>query len=51
MGKAVGILIGGVGVVSSIPSGVNFIFVDFETLGFVNFVQKCQKRQICVIRL
>ena len=27
----VGILIGGVGVVSSIPSGGNFIFADFET--------------------
>ena len=31
MGKAVGILIGGVGVVSSIPSGGNFIFADFKT--------------------
>ena len=32
MGKVAGILIGGVGVVSSIPSGGNFIFADFETL-------------------
>ena len=31
MGKAVGILIQMVGVVSSIPCGGNFIFVDFET--------------------
>ena len=31
MGKVVGILIGRVGVVSSIPSGCNFIFADFET--------------------
>ena len=31
MGKSVGILIGGVGVVSSIHSGGNFIFADFET--------------------
>ena len=31
MGKVAGILIGGVGVVSSIPSGGNFIFADFET--------------------
>ena len=37
-----------VGVVSSIPSGGNFIFADFETLD-VNFVQNCQKCQICVI--
>ena len=32
MGKVAGILIGGIGVVSSIPSGGNFIFADFETL-------------------
>ena len=32
MGKVAGILIGGVGVVSSILSGSNFIFADFETV-------------------
>ena len=31
VGKVAGILIDGLGVVSSIPSGGNFIFADFET--------------------
>ena len=44
MGKAVRILIQWVAVVSSNPTGGNFIFLFFETLG-VNIVQKCQ---ICV---
>ena len=39
MGKAVGILIAGVGVVSSTPSGGNFIFADFET----SWCQFCTK--------
>ena len=45
VGKAVRIL----DIVSSIPSGGNFIFTDFEPLPHVNFVQNCQKCQICVI--
>ena len=44
MGKGAGILIGGVGVVSSNPTGGNFFLKLFETLD-VTFVQKCQ---ICV---
>ena len=37
-----------VGVVSSIPSGGNFIFAVLKPCD-VNFVQKCQKCQICVL--
>ena len=42
MGKVAEILIGGVGVVSSIPSGGNFILLILKPHD-VNFVQKCQK--------